>query len=489
MRYKETFVPYLALIFALVAFAWPAAVAHAHVEFENDRETCEVVVDWNDHGGIRPTWEHTEFWGTGKLNLNVTVNVFPFQEELTGEYGFSYETLNVHELPARFSLRDQRAYHDNIGHRNYWWRANTFWYSVHGDILAVLRGGFNDEYNGFGKVPDHCLLPPPPLCKFVGGFGDLVQRTDVGTCHGNELPVAGGALQSADKGILFYSRDNPRLDFFTWERVWQTLNVAPSGVTQPSHTTTTYIVPVHRQCHYAGGFAQWVRNSPATGNCYNNEQHVVGGAVQSTANGILFYSRVHPRLEFFTWDRAWHALATAQAAATPQSEPAAHTQAVTPAPAVPAASHCRFVFGFADWVGNNPEAGACHNNELYVTGGSIQSTQNGILFYDGNNQRLGLFNWAQVWQAVATLPFSQPQLPASAGSQGEAHCQYLLGFANWVGQHADTGHCLNNEQFLANGSVQSTQNGILFYDRANQRLGFFSWEQVWQGLARLDIVL
>ena len=242
-------------------------------------------------------------------------------------------------------------------------------------------------------------------------------------------------------------------------------------MTQPSHTTTTYIVPVHRQCHYAGGFAQWVRNSPATGNCYNNEQHVVGGAVQSTANGILFYSRVHPRLEFFTWDQVWHALATAPTAAITQRGPAT--------------THCRFVLGFANWVQSNPAAGTCLNNELSVSGGSLQSTRHGILFYDRSNQQLGFFNWAEVWQAVASLPFTQPQLPPSAAIQTSSQCQFVLGFASWVQEHADAGACLHSEQFLASGSVQSTQNGILFYDSSSQRLGFFNWEQVWQGLASL----
>ena len=221
------------------------------------------------------------------------------------------------------------------------------------------------------------------------------------------------------------------------------------------------------------------------GGCHGYEQFLEKGVVQSTENGIIFYNRDILRFELFDWGRVWQALAAAPLAAVPQPAPAPVTPVATTVPAVPAAPQCQYVLGFGDWVQQNPAAGNCHNNELSVSGGSLQSAQNGILFYDRDNHRLGFFNWAQVWQAVAPLPFTQPQLPPSMESRATTHCQFVLGFANWVQQHADAGACHNNEQYLASGSVQSTQNGILFYDSGSQRLGFFNWEHVWQGLASL----
>ena len=206
------------------------------------------------------------------------------------------------------------------------------------------------------------------------------------------------------------------------------------------------------------------------------------GAIQSGTNGIVLYDRDRLRLEFFNWQRVWQILA-ASPTSTPQPVPAPHTQAAT---AAPTATQCQFVLGFAHWAQTSPGVGNCLNNEEYISGGSLQSSQNGILFYDRDNQRLAFFHWAQVWQAVASLPFTQPQYPPSAESQATTHCQFVLGFANWVQQHADAGACHNSEQYLANGSVQSTQNGILFYDSGSQRLGFFNWEHVWQGLATFD---
>ena len=350
------------------------------------------------------------------------------------------------------------------------------------------------------------------LCQFTRGFGDWVRQNPVsGTCHTNELHVSGGSLQSTENGILFYHRDSQRLEYFDWERTWQALRTLPISVPEYGLRFDTLPVQEHSassRCQYASGYRDWDRpqspnfNSyPETngvrrtlkglpdwvilranaGLCHNHEQQVPGGTLQSYESGIVFYDQERLYLGFYSWPRVWQALAASPSEVS-QTAPAPAPPAVS---AVPVAPHCQFVLGFAQWAQTSPGVGACHNNELSVTGGSLQSTQNGILFYDRDNHRLGFFNWAQVWQAVAPLPFTQPQLPPSADSQTATHCQFVLGFANWVQQHADAGACHNNEQYLASGSVQSTQYGILFYDSSSQRLGYFNWEHVWQGLALL----
>ena len=470
---------FLVLVFALSVVAWPAATANAHIEFDTDEDTCEIVVSWNDHDAINPTWEHFQFWGAGKLSVWMEVKLSIISAG--GPYVYSRQTddFGPHAMPARLPLPGTKVYRQHIEHREWWWRAKSHWKTFHTKLLYVAE--FYNRYEGSGRIPEHCLPPPP--CYFVGGFGDLVQRIDVGACHNDELSVAGGALQSAENGILFYNRDNPSLEFFTWAQAWRALAAAPTVANQPApaigrpEAAFAFFV----ECRYDRGFRSFVFNNPEVGLCLNNEQFVSGGAIQSGTNGIVLYDRDRLRLEFFNWQRVWQILA-ASPTSTPQPVPAPHTQAATAAPTAP---QCQYVLGFGDWVQQNPAAGNCHNNELSVTGGSLQSTQNGILFYDRDNRGLAFFNWAQVWQAVAPQPFTQPQLPPTTDSQTAAHCQFVLGFANWVQQHADAGACLHSEQFLASGSVQSTQHGILFYDSSSQRLGFFNWEQVWQGLASL----
>ena len=375
---------------------------------------------------------------------------------------------------------------------------------------ALVSVPFTEPQPGLGARQPVTGDPAPSHCQFIGGFRDIAQQHyTTGNCNNNEQSVAGGAVQSAKNGLLFYHSGTQHLAFFEWPQVWPALAALPLVGPQIRQSAKPYSYssdPDNLHCHYSAGysnwskpnsniytsdyeagFSNWVDVHSNSGVCHGYEQFLKGGVVQSTENGIIFYNRDTLRYEFFDWGRVWQALAVAPRAAVPQPAPAPVTPVATTVPAVPAApTAIQYVLGFAQWAQTSPGVGNCHNNELSVTGGSLQSTQNGILFYDRDNQRLAFFNWAQVRQAVAPLPFTQPQLPPTTETQTAAHCQFVLGFANWVQQHADAGACHTNEQFLASGSVQSTQNGILFYDSSNQRLGYFNWEHVWQGLALLD---
>ena len=468
------------LVFAISAVAWPATVTHAHlvVHAESNPHECQIIVSWDRHIGTDHTWDDHIDRETKRWEIHVGAYLSRIGDESPYNYYLDDKELDTHQSPAKFNFPRESTYEVFNAHRSWQW--NLTYKGVTFNKRTGLRDPFPYSLYGriTGVVPEHCLPPIPPPCQFVGGFGDLVQRIDVGACHNNELSVAGGALQSAENGILFYSRDNLRLELFTWAHAWQALAAAPTVANQPSTVIArpAAAFAYYVECLFVGDFGYLVVNNPEVGLCLNNEQYVSGGAIQSTTNSILFYDRERLRLEFFNWQRVWQALAASQ-----PSIP--HIQAAT---AVPTAPQCQFVLDFAQWVQTNPGVGNCLNNELYVTGGSLQSIQNGVLFYDLDNHRLRFFHWAQVWQAVAPLPFAQPQLPPYTETQTATHCQFVLGFANWVQQHADAGACLNSEQFLASGSVQSTQNGILFYDSSSQRLGFFNWEQVWQGLATFD---
>ena len=491
-------VVFLVLTLALAVVAWPATVAHAHLDVhaETNPHECQVSLWWDRHRDTDHTWEDHVSRDYGRWTIHLQLNLSPRGESGPYNYGGGYKELGPTHTPALFNLKDTIPLYGLSEDASWWWEAHYIFWTTNSRTggLDFVKSGYVMSRNTH-MVPRHCTTPPAPtptptptptpapLCQFVGGFRSLVQNSQTGTCHNNEQPVAGGALQSADNGILFYNRVNPRLEFFSWDRLWHALAAASTAAHQPSQPAAQpdSAAAALRQCQFVGGFAHLVNTNPAPGNCYNNEQHVAGGAIQSTDNGILFYNRDNPRLEYFGWAQVWHALAAPPSAVT-QPSPRPSSPAI---PAIPAAPQCQFVLGFAHWVQTSPGVGACHNNELSVSGGSLQSAQNGILFYDRGNQRLAFFNWAQVWQAVAPLPFTQPQLPPSTETQTAAHCQFVLGFGNWVRQHSDAGACLHNEQFLASGSVQSTQNGILFYDSRSQRLGFFHWEHVWQGLVLL----
>ena len=679
-------VAFLIMVFAFSALAWPAAAASAHslLYVWVNADDCEVVVRLGSHTGS----EHTHASQTDKDWVRyIRLGIFPLEQEKHSTHFFSFQRPGANDVWTTISLRDTPVYADYSADTTWQWEFVVFDRlpsTTLGRSESIGFSGISREHTGI--IPAHCVTPPPPTCQFSGGFGDWAQRhSDAGACHNNELYVGRGSLQSTKNGVLFFDSDTQRLEFFKWERVWQALVSVPFSEPRPwsiydpqpgtgvsaldkcrfpgvigdwaqqySNAGTCYNVEQHvgggslqsakngilfndsgrhrvgfidwervwhalatmpkaepqtdgtlylpsetsspttARCRFAGGFGEWIRQNPIAGTCHTNELHLSGGSIQPTENGILFYNSVSQGLEFFDWVRAWQALRSlptlgpqtwptldtqaepgdpssircqysagyldwreprspsfnshpnywvresqglldwislrevagqchnkeqfvqggviqsaqngiifydrenlqlelfdwahiwqalaAMHATNPQPSSVPETQAVT---AVPTATQCQFILGFAHWAQTSPGVGACHNNELSVTGGSLQSTQNGILFYDRDNQRLAFFNWAQVRQAVAPLPFTQPQLPPTTETQTAAHCQFVLGFANWVQQHADAGACLNSEQFLASGSVQSTQNGILFYDSGNQRLGFFDWERVWQGLALL----
>ena len=660
-------------VFVFTVFGWPALVAHAHSPTHawTNTDDCQVIVRIGSHSGSN----HSHgFPGSEDRSRNFLLRLIPLGHEKTTSLTLGIREPRINDTWTAFSLRDTIHYASFSPDTTWMWKLYYVWMVPNGETGTIALIGTTPVLGVSGRVPEHCLAPPPPKCQFIAGFGSWTQQHSVaGDCHDNEQNVRAGSLQSTENGVLFYDRNSQRLGFFTWARVWQALVSMPFSDPQPWHIDDPQpatglpalvqcqvagklgdwtqrfsnagschdnwqhvargsiqstekgvlyydhsgerlgfftwervwqaLVPMPFSetqqgrvsnsqaakgvstaalCGFSGGFDNWVRLNPGSGTCYNNEVHLLGGSLQSTENGILFYHRdgqrleffewtstwralrrmplsvpksrltliarpgpnrsansrcqyaagyrdwINPnspnfnsspdphrqeeegtsdwvilhtnagachdsekfvlggvvqssengiifydrdqlRLEFFTWDQVWHALATAPTAAITQRGPAA--------------THCRFVLGFANWVQSNPAAGTCLNNEFSVSGGSLQSTRHGILFYDRSNQQLGFFNWAEVWQAVASLPFTQPQLPPSAAIQTSSQCQFVLGFASWVQEHADAGACLHSEQFLASGSVQSTQNGILFYDSSNQRLGYFNWEQVWQGLA------
>ena len=475
------------LVFAISAVAWPATVASAHWDVEagiNPHE-CTVVVRWDPHIGSNHDWSDHISWD-GRWLLRMRIHLSPHGIEERDFVFFGYHALETTDTPAVFSLRDVVYFVDFSPDATWWWKFVYAWWLVDEETgkLTQLPYFYETKETAPSIVPKHCATPAVPLCQFVGGLGDWVQQHPiVGTCRNNEQFVEGGSVQSTTDGILLYDGVRHRLAFFYWSRVWQALDSSPA--TEPQLTTieahAEEFVSAVPNCLLIGDPDVWIHHHTASGKCLTYKYDVRRGVIQASKNGILLFEHRTQSLRFYDWARVWQVLAVSPNADA-QTVPVAAAQ---PVAVVPAAPHCQFVLGFAHWVQQNPGAGNCHNNEQYVTGGSLQSTQNGVLFYDRDNHRLRFFHWAQVWQAVAPLPFAQPQLPPSAESQATTHCQFVLGFGNWVQQHADAGACLNSEQFLASGSVQSTQNGILFYDSSSQRLGFFNWEQVWQGLASL----
>ena len=348
-------------------------------------------------------------------------------------------------------------------------------------------------------------LPALVHCQLAGKLGDWTQRySNAGACHDKWQHLGGGSLQSTEHGILFHDPSGQRLGLFDWTRVWQALVPMPFSEPQPgrsSYSQTETGVSTAGHCQYSGGFGNWVRQNPISGNCQNNELHIPGGSLQSTENGILFYHRENQRLDFFDWTSTWQALRS-----LPLSVPQSRQSLSAPSgPNRSANVRCQYTAGYTDWrnprspnFNNHPDyirqdeegysdwvvlhanAGACHNHEQFVEGGVVQSAENGILFYDHDRLRLEFFDWSRVWHALAAPPsaVTQPvptmKTPAVTGIPAAAHCQFILGFGHWVQTNPGVGNCHNNELSVSGGSLQSAQNGILFYDHDNQRLAHSS---------------
>ena len=502
-------VAFLIMVFAFSALALPAAVAHAHTPTHAwvNADDCEVIVRLGSH--LEEDHMHSNSPGAQHWVLYQMVFVSPVGQEIPVTYLLGVNKYTYNDYWASYSLRNKPYYADISANTTWTLRYAFAWLVPNSETRQMGLIGVYPAAGNFGEVPTHCLTPPPPECQFSGGFGDWTQQlSTAGACQNNEQHVGRGSLQSTENGILFYDRESQRLGFFAWARVWQALTSTPFTEPQPRHVYDPQPatgLSALTNCQFPGALGTWVQRYANAGDCYNVAQHVGGGSIQSAENGLLFHDPSRQRVGFFDWTRVWTALVSMP-----------FTDDSQPVTAASSAALCQFTRGFGHWVRQSPVSGTCHTNELHVSEGSLQSTENGILFFHRDSQRQEYFDWERTWQALRTLPISVPQYGLRFDTQpvqgysAMSRCQYSSGYgdwdrpqspnyitslepdgvrqleeglSNWVVLRANAGICHNHEQLVPDGTLQSYEYGIVFYDQERLYLGFYSWPRVWQALA------